>query len=108
MEAEMLCRKSLRIREELHGPASSRIVNSSIHLSNILQRIGNHDDERKKLLEQCLAIKIRRLGIDIVEINSIQYLSISGIDIVEVNCISSDNILEILLSIVQLSMNSSE
>jgi hypothetical protein len=64
MEVEMLGRKSLRIKEKLNGPIDIIIVNSSIRLSNILQKIGNHDDERKKLLEQCLAINIRRLGIN--------------------------------------------
>jgi hypothetical protein len=51
MEAEMLCKKSLRIKEKIHGPNGRPIVNTKILLSNILQEIGNHDDERKKLLE---------------------------------------------------------
>jgi hypothetical protein len=64
MEAEMLGRKSLRINEILHGANHSETVHSRITLANILQVNGNHDDERKSLLEQCLAINIRRLGIN--------------------------------------------
>jgi tetratricopeptide (TPR) repeat protein len=67
MEAEMLSRKSLRIKEKLYGTNHCIIVNSKICLSNVLSIEGNHDDERKLLLEQCLAINIRRYGIDNVD-----------------------------------------
>jgi tetratricopeptide (TPR) repeat protein len=62
MEAEMLCRKSLRIKEKICGTNDTATINSRITLSNILQVNGTHDDERKDLLEQCLAINIRRNG----------------------------------------------
>jgi hypothetical protein len=64
MEAEMLCRKALRIKEKIHGANQGMTVNTRVHLSNILSVRGIHDNERERLLQQCLAINIRVFGIN--------------------------------------------
>jgi hypothetical protein len=71
MEAEMLCKKSLRIKEKLHGANHFVTVNSKICLINIPSMKGNHDDERNFLMEQCLAINIRRLGINDMDVGTV-------------------------------------
>jgi tetratricopeptide (TPR) repeat protein len=61
-EAEMLARKSLRITQKNHGCDTSSV---KIILSNILsKKDGDHDCERKSLLEQCLASYIKAQGVD--------------------------------------------
>jgi tetratricopeptide (TPR) repeat protein len=62
VEAEMLSRKALRIIEKIHGVDST--ATKRVHLSDILSVEGNHDDERKSLLEECLTINIRLFGIN--------------------------------------------
>jgi tetratricopeptide (TPR) repeat protein len=65
IEAEMRCRNSLRFKEKKYGTNDYATVVNKINLSNILQIIGNHDEERRDLLEQCLDINIDRTGINI-------------------------------------------
>lgn len=61
-EAEMLGRKALRIKERIHGKNYYVDVNIKLNLSNILQLKGNHNDEARDLLEECLATNIARFG----------------------------------------------
>jgi hypothetical protein len=63
-EAEMLGRKALRIKEGIHGANYYVDVNIKLNLSNILQLKGNHHDEVKDLLDQCLATNISRFGVN--------------------------------------------
>jgi AcrR family transcriptional regulator len=64
VEAEVLSRKAKRIMERIHGPNHYVDVNIKLNLSNILQLQGNHNDEVKHLLEQCLATNISRFGVN--------------------------------------------
>jgi hypothetical protein len=63
VEAEMLARKSLRILEATFG--SDDICTIKVLLSNILQIRGDRNNERKALLEQCLAYQLKRYGGDV-------------------------------------------
>jgi tetratricopeptide (TPR) repeat protein len=60
VEAEMLARKSLRIMQKIYGSNTSNTCPDKITLSNILSaKCGNHENERKSLLEQCLASYVK-------------------------------------------------
>jgi hypothetical protein len=63
IKAEMLSRKSMCIREKLHGANNNRGV-SCLLLAKILQKQGNFGDETKELFERSLAITIRKEGPD--------------------------------------------
>jgi tetratricopeptide (TPR) repeat protein len=64
VEAEMLARKSLRIKEGIHGVNHSLTCTVKITLSNILQRKTGGNEERKSLLEQTLASFVKSEGDD--------------------------------------------
>jgi tetratricopeptide (TPR) repeat protein len=64
VEAEMLARKSLRIKEATFGPDNYMTCPIKIILSNLLQVRGDRNYERKALLEECLTIYLKRCGGD--------------------------------------------
>jgi hypothetical protein len=64
IEAEMLARKSLRIKEVILGHDNYMTCLIKITLTNVLQVRGDHYDESKALLEECLAINLKRYGGD--------------------------------------------
>lgn len=66
VEAEMLVRKALRIKERIYNP-NHRVLTSPLSiLAAILERKDNNDDNGEKidLLERRLAIKMRSEGVD--------------------------------------------
>jgi hypothetical protein len=62
LEAEMLARKSIHIREKISGSYHRGIEPSLSTLERILRLKGNHDDEVKALLERLLIIAIKSEG----------------------------------------------
>jgi hypothetical protein len=59
-----LARQAVRIKEQNHGINHPLTASSLSTLSDILRLLNGNDDELKDLLERCLAINIKREGID--------------------------------------------
>jgi hypothetical protein len=59
LEAEKISRKTVRIKERIHGRDNIHTMRQSETLREILQFKGGHDDEVKELSERYEAIKIK-------------------------------------------------